>query len=91
MIQKVQSCSIVMLWLLPVLAFGAGAVHAADYPSKPLTYMVCFNPGGESDITARIQEASLKKHFGQDVVIQYKIGGGGSVGWSALVRSKPDG
>ncbi len=81
----------VVLWLLLAVASGAVAVHAADYPSKPLTYMVCFNPGGESDITARIQEASLKKHFGQDVVIQYKIGGGGSVGWSALVRSKPDG
>ena len=91
MIQKVQSISVVALWLLLVVAFAAVAVHAADYPSKPLTYMVCFNPGGESDITARIQEASLKKHFGQDVVIQYKIGGGGSVGWSALVRSKPDG
>ena len=91
MIQKVQSMSNVVWWLVLVVAFGAVAVQAAVYPSKPLTYMVCFNPGGESDITARIQEASLKKHFGQDVVIQYKIGGGGSVGWSALVRSKPDG
>jgi tripartite-type tricarboxylate transporter receptor subunit TctC len=69
----------------------AGGVSAAEYPSKPLTYMICFNPAGESDITARIQEQALKKIFGQDVVITYKIGGGGSIGWAELVRSKPDG
>ncbi len=77
-----------------VLAFAgwfAAPASAAKYPDQPLTYIICFNPGGESDITARIQEAPLKKYFGQDVVVTYKIGGGGSVGWSELVQSKPDG
>ena len=69
----------------------AGEVSAAGYPDKPLTYIISFNPGGESDITARIQEQSLKKYFGQDVVITYKIGGGGSIGWAEMLRSKPDG
>ncbi len=64
---------------------------ADDYPSKPFTYIVCFNPGGETDITARIQEPVLKKYYKEGVVITYKIGGGGSVGWSELVSSKPDG
>jgi tripartite-type tricarboxylate transporter receptor subunit TctC len=75
--------AIAMVWV--------GGVSAAEYPSKPLTYLICFNPGGESDITARFQEQPLKKLLGQDVVITYKIGGGGSVGWSELIRSKPDG
>ena len=69
----------------------AGEVSAAGYPDKPLTYIISFNPGGESDITARIQEQALKKYFGQDVVITYKIGGGGSIGWAEMLRSKPDG
>jgi tripartite-type tricarboxylate transporter receptor subunit TctC len=69
----------------------AGAAGAADYPAKRLTYIICFNPGGESDITARIQEQPLKKYFGQDVVITYKIGGGGALGCSELVQAKPDG
>jgi tripartite-type tricarboxylate transporter receptor subunit TctC len=69
----------------------AGVANAAEYPNKRLTYNICFNPGGESDITARIQEQPLKKYFGQDVVINYKIGGGGALGWSELVQSKPDG
>ncbi|HEX9849610.1 tripartite tricarboxylate transporter substrate binding protein [Candidatus Deferrimicrobium sp.] len=69
----------------------AGAVHAAEYPSKRVTYNICFNPGGESDITARIQEQALKKYLGADVAIQYKIGGGGALCWSELVQSAPDG
>ena len=69
----------------------AGTAKAAEYPNKRLTYMICFNPGGESDITARIQEQALKKFFGQDIVITYKIGGGGSLGWAELVQAKPDG
>jgi putative tricarboxylic transport membrane protein len=80
----------VVLFTLIAVGF-AGGVGAAEYPSKPLTYIICFNPAGESDITARFQEQPLKKLLGQDVIITYKIGGGGSVGWSELVHSKPDG
>jgi len=80
-----------LLALVAALALSPLTVQAGSYPDAPLTYIVCFNPGGESDITARIQEAPLKKYFGQDVVITYKIGGGGSVGWSELIQSKPDG
>ena len=80
-----------VLFLALVAVMLPGSVFSADYPSKALTYIICFNPGGESDITARIQEPALKKYFGQDVVVTYKIGGGGSVGWSELIRSKPDG
>ena len=67
------------------------SVFAEEYPSDPLNYLVCFNPGGESDLTARIQEDPLKSHFPDGVVISYKIGGGGSVCWSELIDSKPDG
>jgi len=74
-----------------VLLFFCTPIMAADYPTKPLTYIVCFNPGGETDITARIQESALKKYYKEGVVITYKIGGGGSVGWAELVKTKPDG
>ena len=78
--------------LLAVIAMvWSSGFCATGYPNKPLTYMICFDPAGESDITARIQEQALKKYFGQNVVITYKIGGGGSIGWSELIQSKPDG
>jgi len=80
-----------LLTMVAALALSPLTVRAEKYPAAPLTYIICFNPGGESDITARIQEAPLKKYFGEDVVVTYKIGGGGSVGWSELIQSKPDG
>ena len=80
-----------VLTLLLVAGFLPLSALAEKYPSEPLNYILCFNPGGETDITARIQEAPLKKYFPEGIVISYKTGGGGSIGWSELVRSKPDG
>jgi tripartite-type tricarboxylate transporter receptor subunit TctC len=66
-------------------------VAAAGFSEKPITYMICFDPGGESDITARLQQKYLEDVLKTKVVITYKVGGGGAVGWSELIRSKPDG
>ena len=60
-----QKKAIGFITLVSILALvWAGAAGAADYPTKRLTYNICFNPGGESDITARFQEPPLKKYFG---------------------------
>lgn len=69
-----------------VLASGDG-----NYPDKPVNYIIPFGPGGESDITARHQQPYFKKMFNQDLVISYKPGGGGAVGWSQLNGMKGDG
>jgi len=61
------------------------------YPERPVNYIVCFNPGGETDITARLQQPLLEKALGVRVIISYKIGGGGALGWSELEKSKSDG
>lgn len=63
----------------------------AEYPEKPINYIIPFGPGGESDITARHQQSFFKDKFGQDLVISYKPGGGGAVGWSQLNNAKGDG
>ncbi len=70
----------------PAMADGHG-----DYPSKPITYIIPYNPGGESDVTARYQEQYFADVAGQDVVIQYKPGAGGATAWSQLGQSDPDG
>ncbi|MHB1011751.1 MAG: Bug family tripartite tricarboxylate transporter substrate binding protein [Desulfobacteria bacterium] len=87
---KRTATGFIVLFAAIAMAWG-GAANAAEFPKKRITYNICFNPGGESDITARIQEQTLKKYLGEDVVIQYKIGGGGALCWSELVKSKPDG
>lgn len=54
-------------------------------------YVIPFGPGGESDISARFQQPFFKKKFGQDLVISYKPGGGGAVGWASLNGLNADG
>lgn len=77
--------------LLAIGAMGTALPSFAEYPDKPLTYIIAFNPGGASDLTARIQQKALEKNLGQDVNIVYKAGGGGAIAWSELIRTKPDG
>jgi tripartite-type tricarboxylate transporter receptor subunit TctC len=54
------------------------------FPDKPIEYIIPFGPGGESDISARFQQPFFKDKFGQDLVVSYKPGGGGAVGWAQL-------
>jgi tripartite-type tricarboxylate transporter receptor subunit TctC len=79
--------------LLAGLCLSPGAAWAQEkvFPSKQLTYVVCFDPGGQSDRGARVYQASLASALGQRVIIDYKVGGGGALGWRELARTKPDG
>lgn len=79
-----------------ILSAGPWSRHAwsqdeKPFPTRQITYMVCFDPGGQSDREARRQQPHLEKLFGQKVIIDYKIGGGGALGWRELTRAKPDG
>lgn len=66
--------------------------HAAEtYPNKPVTYIVTFNPGGASDIAARMQQKYFEKEAGTQAVIQYMPGGGGAQAWSRLNDMEGDG
>lgn len=80
----------VTLAMLALLVF-VPSIASAAFPEKPITYIISFNPGGESDVTARFQQSLLEEALGQKVVITYKIGADGAAGWSELVRAKPDG
>jgi tripartite-type tricarboxylate transporter receptor subunit TctC len=70
-----------------------GQISAQEkaFPTRQLTYVVCFDPGGQSDRGARLYQPHLDKLFGQKVIIDYKVGGGGALGWRELTRAKPDG
>lgn len=76
------------------LAIGLGYVTnvaAQTYPSKSITYILPFNAGGESDISARFQQSVFKQVAGQEAVIQYLAGAGGAQGWSQLNSMPGDG
>ena len=79
---------IISLLSLPIL-IEAG--YAAGYPDRPITYIIAFSPGGESDVTARMQQKYLEDYLKTKILITYKTGGGGAVAWAELERSTPDG
>ena len=61
------------------------------YPTKPVSLMVGYPAGGSTDVGARILASLAEKDLGQPIVVLNKAGAGGQVGWTELVRQKPDG
>lgn len=73
-------------------AMAAPGTASAQYPEEPITYIISFDPGGESDVTARFQEPHLEELLGVDVIVTHRPGGGGAVAWSEFQRTaEPDG
>jgi tripartite-type tricarboxylate transporter receptor subunit TctC len=72
------------------MAVGAFA-HAADYPVRPIRYLVAFAPGGINDIMARVVAQRLTESWGQPVVVDNRPGAGGNLAAGLLARTTPDG
>jgi len=67
-------------------------VWAADFPTKPVTLICAYSPGGTADIVIRALAEATSKHLGQPVVVENKGGGGGSLGPATMAATaKPDG
>ena len=67
------------------------AAQDANWPSKQITMIVPFPPGGQADFAARPVAEAMRKMWGQNVVIENRGGAGGAVGNAAAARSTPDG
>lgn len=77
-------------------AFGlamitATALAQADFPSKPISLVVGFPPGGSNDIVARIFAPKFAEALGVPVVVENKAGANATIGTEYTVRAKPDG
>ncbi len=73
------------------LAAVAGVVQAQAWPTKPVRFVMPYPPGGSSDILARPIANEMSKNLGQPVVIEYKPGGGSTIGADFIAKSAPDG
>ncbi len=70
---------------------NASLVHAQDYPSKPVRFVVPFAPGGTTDVLARLVGEKLSASLGQQFVVDNKPGAGGNVGTAQVAKAEPDG
>ena len=64
---------------------------AADYPTRPIRYLVGFAPGGINDIMARIVAQKLNESWGQQVIVDNRPGAGGNLAAAIVARATPDG
>ena len=73
------------------LCAGTGAAVAADYPSRPIKWIVGYPPGGTTDVLARIMAQTLTERLGQTVIVENKPGAGNNIGTEAVVNASADG
>ena len=73
------------------LLVSAGAANALDYPTRQITLIVPYPPGGGVDAMARVVAQKLSEIFKQSVVVENRGGGGGTIGTRAAIRAAPDG
>jgi tripartite-type tricarboxylate transporter receptor subunit TctC len=83
--------------LLAALLIGLAALcsgqsaRAAEYPTRPVTLIVAFTPGGPSDVLARVLGKRLEQLLGQPFVIENRPGAGGNIAAELAARTAPDG
>ena len=70
---------------------GAATAQAADYPTRPVRWIVGYPPGGTTDIVARLVGHWLSERLGQQFVIENKPGAGNNIATEAPIRSPADG
>ena len=70
---------------------GIAGAQAQTYPSKQITLVVPFPPGGSTDVAARIMAEKMRPILGQPIIIENVGGAGGSIGVGRVARAAPDG
>jgi len=78
--------------MLAAFVLGSSTLaFAQDYPAKPVHIIVPNAPGGLADISTRLVAAKLSESLGQQLVVENRVGAGGTLGTAAAARAAPDG
>jgi tripartite-type tricarboxylate transporter receptor subunit TctC len=85
---RIQRVAFAFAWALTMAVAG---VHAQDYPSKPVRFLVGFAPGGGTDTLSRLVAPHLTTLWAQPVVVENRPGADGSIATELAARAAPDG
>jgi tripartite-type tricarboxylate transporter receptor subunit TctC len=81
----------IWLTLLTMLALPVASAQAESWPSRPIRAIVPYTAGSGTDVTARVILNQLSSELGQPLVIENRVGAGGTIGTTAVVKADPDG
>jgi tripartite-type tricarboxylate transporter receptor subunit TctC len=88
---KGMRAAVIALISLLGLASGGPAALAADYPNRPVHWLIGFTAGGPVDVVARILAQWLSEHLGQQFVVENRAGSGGNIAAAAAINAPADG
>jgi tripartite-type tricarboxylate transporter receptor subunit TctC len=74
-----------------VMMAALGPALAQSYPTKPITMIIPFAPGGSTDIAGRIISEGMAAQLGQSIIVENRAGAGGAIGAKAVADAAPDG
>src|SRR5438132_7633329 len=77
--------------LAAALVLTSSTAHAQTYPSRQITLIIPFTPGGSNDLVGRAIGKKLSEVWGQPVVVENRGGGGAVIGAAAVAKAPPDG
>ena len=88
---RVTRRSLAVLASAPLAVLGSAGAQPAEWPSRPIRFIVPYPPGGPTDIMARTVAQRLTQDLGQPVVVENRAGAGGAIGSEQVARAAPDG
>lgn len=89
-IKTIKACAVTM-FVAALLPLSAVAASNAEFPSKPVRFIVPFPPGGTVDPLARLIGARLSNALGQQFIVDNRTGGSGTIGTGIAAKANPDG
>src|SRR5580693_3012157 len=88
---RILRAAVIGMICLVSVAGGVAPASAADYPNRPVHWLIGFAAGGPVDIVARILSQWLSEHFHQQFVVENRGGSGGNIAAAAAINAPPDG
>ena len=88
---SILKIGIAVLGVAIVIFPAVQQVEAIDYPTRPITMVVPFSPGGGADLGSKVVAEKISSFLGKPIISEYKPGAGGALGAALVAKAKPDG